>query len=171
MEAARAGEQGRGFAVVASEVRNLAQRAASAAKEIKTLITDSVDQVEMGSRLVDQAGSTIDELVQSVGSVANIVGEIMVASREQNDGIEQVGQAIMQMDDVTQQNSALVEQAAASSEVLQKQAANLAQLVAFFNVSEESAGDGQHRFERRLIPARCRPKASRGARAARRPPD
>jgi methyl-accepting chemotaxis protein len=160
VEAARAGEQGRGFAVVASEVRNLAQRAAGAAKEIKTLITDSVDQVEMGSRLVDQAGSTMEELVHSVGSVASIVGEIMVASREQNDGIEQVSQAIMQMDGVTQQNSALVEQAAASSEVLQKQAANLAQLVAFFSVSEASTGEGPASSSPRPAQARLASMAS-----------
>lgn len=135
VEAARAGEQGRGFAVVAAEVRNLAQRSAGAAKEIKILISGSVEQVDIGSRLVDQAGSTMEELVRSVGRVADIVGEITTASREQSTGIEQVSQAIIQMDDVTQQNAALVEQAAAAAESLQNQAANLAQLVAFFKVS------------------------------------
>jgi methyl-accepting chemotaxis protein len=141
VEAARAGEQGRGFAVVAAEVRNLAQRSAGAAKEIKTLITDSVEQVDMGSRLVDQAGSTIEELVRSVGRVADIVGEITTASREQSTGIEQVGQAITQMDDVTQQNAALVEEAAAASASLQSQASNLARLVAFFRLSEDQANE------------------------------
>ncbi|MDO9008571.1 MAG: methyl-accepting chemotaxis protein, partial [Thiobacillus sp.] len=116
VEAARAGEQGRGFAVVASEVRNLAQRSAGAAKEIKSLIEDSVGQVEAGDRLVEEAGKTMSEIVTSVKRVTDIMGEIAAASQEQSAGIEQVNQAITQMDDVTQQNAALVEQAAAAAE-------------------------------------------------------
>jgi len=134
VEAARAGEQGRGFAVVASEVRNLAQRSAGAAKEIKALIGDSVEQVEMGASLVDQAGATMSELVESVKRVADIMGEITAASLEQSSGIEQVNRAILSMDGVTQQNAALVEQAAAAADSLQNQAATLAELVAFFKL-------------------------------------
>jgi methyl-accepting chemotaxis protein len=136
VEAARAGEQGRGFAVVASEVRNLAQRSANAAKEIKTLISDSVEKVEAGSRLVDQAGQTMDEVVVSVKRVSDIISEIAAASDEQRSGIEQVNEAITQMDTVTQQNAALVEEAAASAEAMQEQAAGLAQLVGTFRVDE-----------------------------------
>jgi methyl-accepting chemotaxis protein len=132
VEAARAGEQGRGFAVVASEVRNLAQRSAAAAKEIKTLIGDSVEKVEAGSRLVDQAGATMEEVVGSVRRVTDIISEIAAASEEQRTGIEQVNQAIVQMDQVTQQNAALVEQAAAAAEAMQEQAGNLAGLVGTF---------------------------------------
>jgi methyl-accepting chemotaxis protein len=117
VEAARAGEQGRGFAVVATEVRNLAQRSAAAAKEIKELIDDSVDKVAAGSRLVDEAGSTMEEVVSSVRRVTQIMSEITVATVEQSDGIAQVNQAIVQMDGVTQQNAALVEQAAAAAEL------------------------------------------------------
>jgi methyl-accepting chemotaxis protein len=115
VEAARAGEQGRGFAVVASEVRSLAQRSAAAAKEIKSLIDDS-EKVEAGSQLVEQAGATMSEVVTSVQRVTDIVGEIAEASREQSTGIEQVNRAITQMDEVTQQNAALVEQAAAAAQ-------------------------------------------------------
>ena len=139
VEAARAGEQGRGFAVVASEVRNLAQRSAAAAREIKALIGDSVEKVEIGARLVDQAGSTMSEIVRSVKHVTDIIGEITAASQEQTDGIEQINQAIAQMDEVTQQNAALVEQAAAAAESLQDQAANLSRMVSVFHIPDESS--------------------------------
>ncbi|MGI4844191.1 MAG: methyl-accepting chemotaxis protein [Janthinobacterium lividum] len=135
VEAARAGEQGRGFAVVAGEVRNLAQRSAAAAKEIKGLIGDSVSRVEAGSRLVDQAGRTMDEVVASVKRVSDIIGEIAAASEEQHEGIEQVNGSIMQMDEVTQQNAALVEQAAAAAAAMREQAAGLAQLVDTFQLA------------------------------------
>jgi methyl-accepting chemotaxis protein len=134
VEAARAGEQGRGFAVVAAEVRNLAQRSAAAAKEIKTLIGDSVEKVDAGTALVDQAGTTMDEVVASVRRVTDIISEIAAASDEQRAGIEQVNQAITQMDQVTQQNAALVEEAAAASEAMQEQAGKLAQVVSVFKL-------------------------------------
>ena len=134
VEAARAGEQGRGFAVVASEVRNLAQRSAAAAKEIKALINDSVEKVESGSVLVGEAGTTMDEIVSSVKRVTDIMSEITAASREQSEGIEQVNQAIGQMDQVTQQNAALVEESAAAAGSLQEQAGNLAKVVSVFKL-------------------------------------
>ena len=134
VEAARAGEQGRGFAVVASEVRSLAQRSSSAAKEIKTLIEQSVEQVEGGSRLVAEAGTTMNDIVAQVQKVTDLVGEITAASVEQSKGIDQVGDAVAQLDQVTQQNAALVEESAAAADSMKHQAARLAQTVAVFNV-------------------------------------
>jgi methyl-accepting chemotaxis protein-1 (serine sensor receptor) len=136
VEAARAGEQGRGFAVVAAEVRNLAQRSASAAREIKGLIDDSVEKVESGSKLVADAGTTMQEIVGSIQRVTDIMGEITAASVEQSDGIEQVNQAVAQMDQVTQQNAALVEEAAAAAESLQDQAKNLVDVVSVFRTGQ-----------------------------------
>ena len=140
VEAARAGEQGRGFAVVAAEVRSLAQRSAAAAKEIKTLIGDSVDKVEEGSKQVAEAGQTMDEIVGSVKLVTDIMAEITVASREQTSGIEQINQAITQMDQVTQQNAALVEEAAAAAASLQEQASGLVEGVNVFKHHKGQAG-------------------------------
>jgi methyl-accepting chemotaxis protein len=139
VEAARAGEQGRGFAVVASEVRTLAQRSATAAKEIKLLIEDSVQRVDAGGRLVAQAGSTMQELHASVQRVTDIMGEITSASVEQTAGIEQVNVAVTQMDQVTQQNAALVEEAAAAAEAMQEQARGLAEAVSVFRLAKEGA--------------------------------
>ncbi|MCS0615770.1 methyl-accepting chemotaxis protein [Massilia kyonggiensis] len=139
VEAARAGEQGRGFAVVANEVRTLAQRSAGAAKEIKELIGDSVEKVAAGSRLVGEAGTTIQEVVASVRRVSDIMAEISAASGEQSAGIEQVGAAIQQMDQVTQQNAALVEEAAAATESMQEQARSLAEAVSVFKLDHGTA--------------------------------
>jgi len=134
VEAARAGEQGRGFAVVASEVRNLAGRSASAAKEIKDLIQDSVRKVSDGSALVTQSGHTLEQIVMSVKKVSDIVAEIAAASREQSSGIDQVGRAIMQMDELTQQNAALVEEATAASKSLAEQSRELNQLMGRYDI-------------------------------------
>ena len=165
VEAARAGEQGRGFAVVATEVRNLAKRSADAAKEIKNLISDSVDRVEAGNRLVDQAGRTMEEVVGSIKRVAKIVTDISEASREQSAGIEQVSLAVSQMDEVTQQNAALVEQAAAAAESLEEQASHLADSVSVFKVTEKPRR--QHRLAAPLKEPRvAAPREHSGTRQA-----
>ncbi|MCK4743225.1 MAG: PAS domain-containing protein [Sulfuriflexus sp.] len=160
VEAARAGEQGRGFAVVASEVRNLAQRSAGAAKEIKSLINDSVEKVDEGSRLVNESGQTLDEIVGAVKKVSDIIAEIAAASLEQSTGIEQVNQTVSQMDEVTQQNAALVEEAAAASESLDEQARELDQLMTYFKLSGADAN---------RAPAAAAAPASRPAPVAARP--
>ena len=134
VEAARAGEQGRGFAVVASEVRSLAQRSAEAAKEIKTLIGASVDKVEHGARLVQDAGATMSEIVGSVRRVSDIIGEITAGAAEQRDGIDQVNLAVNQLDQMTQQNAALVEQSAAAADSMKQQAVRLADVVSTFRL-------------------------------------
>lgn len=139
VEAARAGEQGRGFSVVANEVRNLAQRSAAAAKEIKVLIGDSVEKVEAGSKLVGAAGTTMEEIVASVTRVSDIIAEISAAGDEQSAGIEQINQAVIEMDDVTQQNASLVEEAAAAATAMQEQAGQLAQLVSVFKIDASGA--------------------------------
>ncbi|MES2610368.1 MAG: methyl-accepting chemotaxis protein [Pseudomonadota bacterium] len=162
VEAARAGEQGRGFAVVASEVRSLAQRSAQAAKEIKTLITDSVSQVEQGSALVDQAGHTMQEIVDSIRRVTDIMGEISAASREQSTGVGSLGQSVAQMDQVTQQNAALVEESAAAAQSLQLQAQQLVQAVAVFRLPERD-GMALAAPTQRSTPAALRPAAMRPA--------
>jgi methyl-accepting chemotaxis protein len=168
VEAARAGEQGRGFAVVASEVRNLAQRSAGAAKEIKTLIGDSVEQVNVGSKLVQQAGATMGEVVASVARVTDIMAEITAASREQSVGIDQVNEAIAQMDQTTQQNAALVEEAAAAAGSMQDQAGRLAQLVGRFRLAGAPAATVA--APRAAAIKRAAPARSQRAAAARKEP-
>ncbi|MFC5512077.1 methyl-accepting chemotaxis protein [Massilia jejuensis] len=163
VEAARAGEQGRGFAVVASEVRNLAQRSAAAAKEIKGLIGDSTQAVQEGSKLVGEAGATMQEIVESVRRVTDIMSEISAASVEQTAGIEQINEAIAQMDQVTQQNAALVEEAAAASASMQEQAVNLTHAVSVFKVAD---GGAAAPAPRPAVPAAPRAALARPARPA-----
>jgi methyl-accepting chemotaxis protein len=146
VEAARAGEQGRGFAVVASEVRNLAQRSAAAAKEIKTLISDSVEKVTQGSQLVDQAGQTMGEIVDSVKRVSDIMKEISAASQDQNTGIQEIGKAIEHMDEMTQQNSAMVEEAAAAAASMHTEAERLTESLAVFKLSNPTATNSRMNY-------------------------
>ncbi|MGC1521333.1 MAG: methyl-accepting chemotaxis protein, partial [Steroidobacteraceae bacterium] len=165
VEAARAGEQGRGFAVVASEVRNLASRSAEAAKEIKTLIQDSVGKVTEGTKLVDESGKALAEIVVRVKKVTDVMAEIASSSREQASGIEQVNKAITMMDDVTQQNAALVEEASAAAQALTEQASSLTQLIARYKVGEGAGGEAPRAH---AAPAKARAVASARPTAARR---
>ncbi len=179
VEAARAGEQGRGFAVVAAEVRNLAQRSAGAAKEIKALIVDSVEKVDAGGKLVDEAGATMGEIVQSIQRVADIMSEITAASAEQSAGIDEIGRAVTLLDETTQQNSALVEESAAAAESLKDMAARLAEAVGGFRLSMQAAAQAtQTRAAPKLAAPRpavstavaVRPAAKPGVRAVQKAP-
>jgi methyl-accepting chemotaxis protein len=170
VEAARAGEQGRGFAVVASEVRNLASRSAEAAKEIKALIHDSVEKVAEGTKLVGQSGKLLGNIVGSVKQVTEVMGEIASSSREQSSGIEQVNIAITRMDDVTQQNAALVEQASAAAQALSEQATNLSHLIARYRVDDDglqakpaAAPRPERRAPNRPLSGKPKPPASSAA--------
>ena len=169
VEAARAGEQGRGFAVVASEVRSLAQRSAEAAKEIKTLIGLSVEQVEQGTALVDQAGKTMDDIVGSIRRVSDIVAEITSATVEQSIGVQQVGEAVSQMDETTQQNAALVEQSAAAAESLKDQAVKLVEAVAVFKLNQGAHATTARAPLASAALARPAPRRPERAKAAPRP--
>jgi methyl-accepting chemotaxis protein len=157
VEAARAGEQGRGFAVVAAEVRNLAQRSAAAAKEIKALIGESVDKVDAGGRLVGAAGKTMEEIVSSVKKVSDLIAEIAAASEEQDAGIRQVNTAVTHMDQVVQQNASLVEEAAAATESMKSQAGSLLQMVARFKLGQVQAITPLQPVTARPTPAAVQP--------------
>ncbi|MFW5451295.1 MAG: methyl-accepting chemotaxis protein [Methylophagaceae bacterium] len=169
VEAARAGEQGRGFAVVASEVRNLAQRSASAAKEIKELINDSGERVKEGSALVDESGRTLEDIVTGAKKVGDIISEIAAAGAEQTQGIEQVNKTVTQMDEMTQQNAALVEQAAAASESLDDQGKNLERLMSFFTTSEDIETDVEPKPVAKKVTKKAAPKAKSKAAAKKAP--